>query len=92
MSESDIVWRIKREGKALRVHVGSADLVPDLIRYFEQQSDCVVKQVGEAEVELSLLGSYRSDRHEAAVEMLLADYWLPGGADPPTPHGPNGNS
>ena len=91
MSESDIVWRIKREGKALRVHVGSADLVPDLIRYFEQQSDCVVKQVGEAELEVSLLGSYRNDRHDAAVEVRLADYRLSGGAGPPMPHRPNGN-
>ena len=91
MSKSDIVWRIKREGEALRVHVGSADLVPDLIRYFEQQSDCVVKQVGEVEVEVSLLGSYRNDRHEAAVEVLLDDYRLSGGASPPMPHRPNGN-
>ena len=60
----------------MRVHVGRAGLVPDLIRYFERQSDCVVLQVGETELEVSLLGSYRHERHDLAVERLLADYWL----------------
>jgi len=60
----------------VRVHVGNADLVPELIRYFERQSDCVVLQVGDTELEVALLGSYRYDRHDAAVERLLAKFWL----------------
>ena len=74
----------------MRVHVGNADLVQDLIRYFEQQPDCLVQQVGRTELEVSLLGSYRSDRHEAAVERLLADFWLRG-SDPLEPHTTNGH-
>ena len=73
----------------MRVHVGKADLVPDLIRYFETQPDCVVLQVGATEVEVSLLGSYRHDRHDLAVERLLADYWLQSGG-PIEPHFTNG--
>ena len=75
----------------MRIHVGSADLVPDLIRYFENQSDCVVLQVGATEIEVSLLGSYRDDHHEEAVERLLAAYWLRNGG-PLVPRATNGNS
>ena len=63
----------------MRIHVGNAELVPELIGYFEQQSDCVVVQVGETEIEVSLLGSYRHDKHDAAVERLLAKFWLSDG-------------
>jgi hypothetical protein len=70
--------------------VGNADLVSDLIQYFEEQSDCVVLQVSETELEVSLLGSYRTDRHDAAVERLLADFWLRGGYL--EPHARNGHN
>jgi hypothetical protein len=63
----------------VRIHVGNAELVPELIGYFEQQSDCVVVQVAETEIEVSLLGSYRHDKHDAAVERLLAKFWLSDG-------------
>jgi hypothetical protein len=63
----------------VRIYVGRAELVPDLIRFFEEQSDCVVLQVGDSELEVSLLGSYRHDLHDAAVERLLARFWLQGG-------------
>ena len=75
----------------MRIHVGNAELVPELIRYFERQSDCVVLQVGETEIEVSLLGSYRSERHEQAIERLLADFWLQG-SDPLGAHGRNGHN
>jgi hypothetical protein len=75
----------------VRIHVGKAALVPDLIRYFERQSDCVVLQVGETELEVSLLGSYRHDRHDAAVERLLVSFWLQ--SDWPfDPNGTNGHN
>jgi hypothetical protein len=75
----------------VRIHVGNADLVPDLIRYFEAQSDCVVLQVGETEIEVALLGSYRLDRHDQAVERMLADFWLQTGG-PFEPHTANGHN
>jgi hypothetical protein len=73
----------------VRIHVGKSDLVPQLMRYFEQQSDCVVQRVSETEIEVSLLGSYRSDRHERAVERLLAGFWLRDGG-PLKPRTANG--
>jgi len=68
----------------VRIYAGHAELVQDLIRFFEGHSDCVVLQVGEHELEVSLIGSYRHDRHDAAVQRLLADFWLDGGGS----HGP----
>ena len=60
----------------MRIHVGQVELVQKLIRYFEEQADCVVLQVGRTEIEVSLLGSYDRDVHTAAVERLLADFWM----------------
>ena len=60
----------------MRVHVGDPRLVPDLLDYFEEQADCVAIQVGEAEIEVALLGSYRSDAHAATVERIVSDFNL----------------
>jgi hypothetical protein len=59
----------------VRIHLGKAELVPELVRYFDEQADCIALQVGETEVEVSLLGSYREDRHDAAVDRLMAAFW-----------------
>jgi hypothetical protein len=59
----------------VRIHLGKAELVPELLRYFEEQADCIVLQVGETEVEVALLGSYREDRHDAAVDRMMAAFW-----------------
>jgi hypothetical protein len=59
----------------VRIHVGDPEVVSELIRYFESQADCIVLQVGLTEIEVSLLGSYRQDRHDAAVERKLAAFW-----------------
>jgi hypothetical protein len=75
----------------VRIHVGRVELVPELIRYFERHSDCIVLQVGATEVEVSLLGSYRNDRHEAAVEQLLASFWLHEDGGPTERRNGNGN-
>ena len=77
----------------MRIHVGNSELVPELMRYFEAQADCVVLQVGEAEIEVALLGSYREGRHEAAVERLLAGFWMTSGRTRPDEphHHANGN-
>ena len=68
----------------MRIYAGHAELAQELIRFFERQSDCVVLQVGESELEVSLLGSRRYDLHDEAVERLLAKFWLQGGGA----HGP----
>ena len=60
--------------EALRVHVGDSELVGVLLDYFEHESDCVAIQVGEAEIEVSLLGSYGSVAHDETVDRLLAEF------------------
>ena len=58
----------------MRVHVGDSELVSVLLDYFEQESDCVAIQVGEAEIEVSLLGSYGSVAHNERVDRLLTEF------------------
>ena len=60
----------------MRVHVGDSRLVALLLDYFEEQADCVAVQVGEAEIEVSLLGSLRTDVHNATVESLVEGFRL----------------
>lgn len=73
----------------MRVHVGDTKLVPLLLAYFEEQADCVATQVGEAEIEVSLLGSFRRDVHDAAVDSLVAGFRLMHGElhEAPAPNG-----
>ena len=66
----------------MRVHVGDPRLVEELLAYFEQQPDCVALQVGEAEIDVALLGSYRTDVHAAAVNRLVSDFRLLRGDEP----------
>jgi hypothetical protein len=77
----------------VRIHLGKAELVPELVRYFDEQTDCIALQVGETEVEVSLLGSYREERHDAAVDRLVAAFWAQanGGHSRPEPYSTNGN-
>ena len=58
------------------MHVGDPKLVDELLEYFEGQADCVAVQVGDAEIEVALLGSYRSDRHVETVERIVSDFRL----------------
>lgn len=58
----------------MRVHVGDQELLAALLEYFQRHADCVAVQVGEAELDVSLLGSYRTDVHNAAVDRLLRDF------------------
>ena len=60
--------------KVLRVHVGDSELVAVLLDYFEHESDCVAIQVGETEIEVSLLGSYGSIAHNETVDRLVAEF------------------
>jgi hypothetical protein len=70
------VARFTTRGGGLRVHVGDPKLVEELLEYFEAQADCVAIQVGEAEIEVALLGSYRSDRHAETVDQIVAQFRL----------------
>ena len=63
------------------MNVGDPRLVRELLDYFEEQSDCVAFQVGTAEIEVALLGSYRSDMHAATVERIVRDFRLEHAAD-----------
>ena len=58
----------------MRVHLGNAELVHELVHYFEGQPDCVVRRVGETEVEVSLLGSYGRNWHDVEVEQRLTAF------------------
>jgi hypothetical protein len=76
----------------VRIHLGKPELVPELVRYFDEQTDCIALQVGETEVEVSLLGSYREDRHDAAVDRLMAAFWAQSnGGQRREPFSANGN-
>jgi hypothetical protein len=65
----------------LRVHVGDSELVQLLLDYFEEQADCIAMQVGETDIEVSLLGSYGAEAHDAAVEQLVSQFRLRGVAE-----------
>jgi hypothetical protein len=62
------------EEHVLRVHVGDSELVKVLLEYFEQQSDCVAIRINDSEIEVSLIGSFRTDTHNAAVEDLVTGF------------------
>jgi hypothetical protein len=63
-------------GGGVRVHVGDPKLVEELLCWFEEQADCVAIQVGETEIEVALLGSYRSDAHAETVDRIVSDFRL----------------
>jgi hypothetical protein len=58
----------------LRIYVGDSELVTLLLEYFELQADCIAVRVGEMEIDVALLGSYRSEAHDAAVERLVTEF------------------
>jgi hypothetical protein len=60
----------------LRVHVDDPKLVCQLLDYFEGQADCVAIRVGEDEIEVALLGSYRSDVHAETVDRIVDEFRL----------------
>lgn len=64
----------------MRIHVGEPELVSDLLEYFEEQADCVVAQVGETEIEVSLLGSFGVETHDGEVKRLAAEFWRQAGS------------
>lgn len=63
-----------RGRQAVRIHVGDSELVKPLLEYFEEQADCVALQVAETEIEVSLLGSFRTEVHDANVERLVSAF------------------
>ena len=60
----------------MRIHVGDSELVKPLLEYFEAQVDCIALQVAETEIEVSLLGSFRSEVHDATVQRLVDAFEL----------------
>jgi hypothetical protein len=43
----------------------------DLLRFLSEQPDCILEQVGEHELDVSLLGSRRSDALRMELELRL---------------------
>jgi hypothetical protein len=64
----------EEEESVLRVHVGDSELVKVLLEYFEQQADCVAIRINDSEIEVSLIGSFRTDTHDAAVQDLVTGF------------------
>jgi hypothetical protein len=60
----------------LRVHVGDSELVTLLLEYFEEQADCVAIRINNCEIEVSLIGSLRSEIHDATVHDLVTGFRL----------------
>jgi hypothetical protein len=58
----------------LRVHVGDSELVKVLLEYFEQQADCIAIRINDSEIEVSLIGSFRTETHNAAVQDLVTGF------------------
>jgi hypothetical protein len=75
----------------VRIHVGDPELVPQLLEYFEEQTDCVVAQVGDAEIEVSLLGSFGIETHDGEVERLIEAFRAEMSATPRPPEPPATN-
>jgi len=72
MSEGACEGRLEEE--VLRVHVGDSELVKVLLEYFEQQADCVAIRISDSEIEVSLIGSFRTETHDAAVRDLVTGF------------------
>jgi hypothetical protein len=45
----------------MRLRLSDPSLVPDLVEYLERTPDVVVDEVGEGQLEVSLMGSYALD-------------------------------
>lgn len=55
----------------LRIRLTDPAHVPSLIEFLRGTVNCVAEQVGEEEVEVSLLGSYDWETHDLAVALLI---------------------
>jgi hypothetical protein len=55
----------------MRLYIDNSDAVPALVDYLRSWSDTIVEQVGEAEIELSLLGSYRGEAMEQEITVRV---------------------
>jgi hypothetical protein len=55
----------------VRVQISHPELLPDLLGYLRLSPDTVVEQVGDDELEVSLLGSRRLDALRLELELRL---------------------
>ena len=56
---------------ALRIRLTDPALVPSLLEFLTGSVNCVAKQVGPREIDVSLLGSYDSEIHDLTVDLLV---------------------
>jgi hypothetical protein len=61
----------RRPTAAVRIRLDNPALVPSLLEFLAGTVSCVTEQVGEREIEVSLLGSYEPGTHELTVGLLL---------------------
>jgi len=55
----------------MRLYLDNTDAIPGLLAYLRSWSDVLVEQVSEAELEVSILGSYRVEAMEAELTMRI---------------------
>jgi len=58
----------------VRIRLDDPALVPSLLEFLEATVNCVTDQVGEREIEVSLLGSYEPGTHDRTVDVLLRNW------------------
>jgi len=56
---------------AMRLRVHDPDILPDLLAFLEGRVDVVVSQVGDDELEVSLLASMHVDAHRLELELRV---------------------
>jgi hypothetical protein len=69
--DGDVASRDVSRPAALRIRLTDPAHVPSLLEFLAGSVSCVAKQVGEREIEVSLLGSYESELHDLTVDLLV---------------------
>ena len=64
---------MRRRGSlcGLRIRLTDPALVPNLLEFLRGSVSCVARQVGDHEIEVSLLGSYDAELHGHRVDLLV---------------------
>ena len=63
--------RRRRSSCGLRIRLTDPAHVPSLVEFLRGTVNCVAEQVGEGEIEVSLLGSYDWETHDVAVALVI---------------------
>jgi hypothetical protein len=55
----------------MRVHITDPELLPELIRFVGESTDCIAERAGYSEAEVSILGSRRLDENRRELARRL---------------------